>query len=274
MGVLSGIDNITGWALLQKNSAAIEKSYAAGSSSAADIAYFQKIAPTLTTPDALLKNYRALTFVATAYGLGSEVDQTAILKKLMTQDPKATTSLAQQLSDNNYRNFAAAMSVWAPPPFSSQSTIDAAIAGFKQHSFDTSVGTDSTSLQSAMYFTQNAKGVTSIYQLMSDPALLNVVTTALGIPAAFGNLSFQQQVDILTPRVDMKQFATTAGVATFVNKYLAMDQLNQITSGATASDPLLALFGSSNNGGDGSGSQGLTLSAQLLTPGNTLNLIA
>jgi hypothetical protein len=56
MGVLSGIDDITGWALLQKNSGAISKSYAAGTSTAADIAYFQSVAPTLTTPEKLLSN--------------------------------------------------------------------------------------------------------------------------------------------------------------------------------------------------------------------------
>jgi hypothetical protein len=271
MGLLSGIDNATGWALLQKNSAAIEKAYASTGSDAADIAYFQKIAPSITTPDALLKNYRALTFVATAYGLGSQVDQTAILKKLMTQDPTAPTSLAQQLSDNNYRNFAAAMHVWAPPPFSSQSTIDAAIAGFKQHSFNDAIGQDSVPPQEASYFTQNAQGMTKLSQLMADKPLLDVVRVALGIPEAFGNLSYDQQVAILTPRVDMTQFATAAGVSKFVNKYLGMDELNQITSGSAASSPLLALFG---NNSDGGGNQGLTLTAQVLGLGNSLNLIA
>jgi hypothetical protein len=272
MGVLSGIDNFTGWALLQKNSAAIEKAYAAEGSSATDIAYFKSVASTLTTPDALLKNYRALSFVATAYGLGTQVDQTAILKKLMTQDPTSSSSLAQQLADNNYRVFATALSNWSPPPFSTQSGINAAIAGYQLHSFDTSVGTDSTSLQSALYFTQNAKGLTLLSQVMSDPALLNVVTTSLGIPAAFGNLSYDQQVAILKPRLDMTQFATDAGVASMVNKYLAMDQLNQITSGAAASSPLLALFGNSN--GNSSSNQGLTLTAQSFGSGSSLNLLA
>jgi hypothetical protein len=270
MGILSGIDNITGWALLQKNGPAIETAYAATSSSATDIAYFKSVAPTLTTPDALLGNYRALSFVTTAYGLGSQVDQTAILKKLMTQDPTATTSLAQQLSDNNYRTFANALSNWSPPPFSTQTGIDAAVAGYQQHSFDTSIGTDSVPLQEAEYFSQNAQGLTSIYQLMSDPALLDVVTTALGIPAAFGNLDFDQQVAILTPRVDMTQFATADGVNKFINKYLAMDELNQVTSGNAASSPLLALFGNNN----GTVQQGITLTAQSFGSGSTLNLLA
>ena len=267
MGVLSGIDNFTGWALLQKNTPAIEKAYAADGSGNNDVAYFKSVASKLTTPDALLKDYRALTFVATAYGLAGQVDQTAILRKLMTQDPKAPSSLAQQLSDDNYRKFASALSVWAPPPFSSQSTIDAAIAGFKQHSFETSIGTDSVSLQEATYFSRNAQGMMKLSQLMSDKPLLDVVRTALGIPEAFKGLNYDQQVAILKPRVDMSQFATAAGVTKFVDKYLAMDQLNQITSGSSG-DPVLSLFSNDSNG-----DPSLTLSAQSLAP-RALNLFA
>jgi hypothetical protein len=266
MGLLSGIDNQTGWALLQKNGAAIEKAYAADGSSTGDIDYFKSVAPTLTTPDALLKNYRALTFVATAYGLGSQVDQTAILRKLMTENPTSPSSLAQQLSDNNYRKFATALSNWTPPPFSSPAGINATIAGFQQSSYEASIGGDSVPLQEATYFTRNAQGMTQLSQLMSDKALLDVVTTALGIPAAFGNLSYDQQVAMLKSRVDMTQFATADGVAKFVNKYLAMDELQQVTSGSAASSPLLSLFGGSDQQ-----QQGLTITAQLLAP-HTLNL--
>jgi len=247
MGLLSGIDNITGWALLQKNTAAIGK------------AYFKSVASSLTTPDALLKDYRALTFVATVYGLGSQVDQTAILRKLMTQDPTSPSSLAQQLSDNNYRTFANALSQWAPPPFASPATIASVVASFQQHSFQTEIGADSVPLREASYFTSNAQGLTKLSQLMSDPAMLDVVTTALGIPAAFKGLDYSQQVAILAPRLDMTQFATAAGVGKFVDKYLVMDQLNQVTSGAAA-NPLMALFGGNGDGGGG----GLTLTAKTL----------
>jgi hypothetical protein len=266
MGLLSGIDNFTGWALLQKNSTAIEKAYAAGGSDDNDVAYFKKVAPTLTTPDALLSDYRALTFVTTAYGLAGQQDQTALLRKLMTEDPKATTSLASQLSDNNYRNFASAMSVWAPPPFSSQSTIDAAIAGFKEHSYETSIGTDNTALQEATYFTKNAVGVTQLTQIMSDKPLLDVVRVSLGIPDTFANLDYDQQKAMLASRVDMTQFATADGVGKIVQKYLAMDELNQINAGTAASDPLLSLF--NNNNSNDSSNTGITVNAK------TLNLLA
>lgn len=275
MGLLSSFDNITGWTLLQKNTAAIEAAYAADGSDKSDIAYFKSVAPTLTTPDKLLGNYRALSFVTTAYGLGSEVNQTAILRKLMTQDPNDSASLAQQLADNNYRVFANALSSWNPPPFSNSTAVNSAIAGYQQHSFETSIGTDSPSLQEAEYFTKTVPGVTKLTQIMADPALLDVVRTALGIPSSFGNLTYDQQVQILAPRVDLKQFQTAAGVSKFVTQYLAMDELNQSTAG-TGGDPILSLFsgGSSSSSsiglnlqggsGGGSASGGLTLNASML----------
>jgi hypothetical protein len=92
------------------------------------------------------------------------------------------------------------------------------------------------------------------------------VRTALGIPDAFSNLGYYRQKAILTPRVDMSQFATPEGVAKFVNKYLVMDQLKQ-SQAASASDPMLSLF---SGGGDGAPT-GLTLDSS--SSRSSLNLI-
>jgi hypothetical protein len=286
MGVLSGIDDITGWALLQKNSAAIEKSYLATTSSASDIAYFKSVAPTLTTPEKLLSNYRALTFVTTAYGLSGQQNETALLKDLMTQNPNSSKSLAQQLGTGNYLQFANALSNWNPPPFSTAAGINAAVSGYQQNSFDAAVGQDNPVLQNALYFTQNAKGATTLTQLMANSTLLSVVTGALGIPAAFGNLSFSQQEAMLKPLVNMKQFATAAGVASFVNKYVDMSEVNQ-SSGSTSSssstssstNTITTLFSSvvstgAAEAGSGDSTSGLTLSASMFGNGSTLNLLA
>ncbi|HEX3575144.1 MAG TPA: DUF1217 domain-containing protein [Rhodopila sp.] len=288
MGVLNGIDDITGWALLQKNSAAIEKSYLAGTSTASDIAYFKSVAPTITTPDQLLSNYRALTFVTTAYGMSGQQNETALLKQLMTQNPNATGSLAQQLGTVNYLQFASAMSNWNPPPFSTQTGINNAIAGFQQNSFDAAVGQDNPVLQNALYFTQNAQGATTLTQLMSNPTLLSVVTGALGIPSAFGNLSYTQQVAMLTPLVNMSQFSTAAGVASFVNKYVDMSEVAASEAGTSTTSTTVStsttatvtsLFSSavSTGASEASGSdipQGLTLSASMFGNGTTVNFVA
>jgi hypothetical protein len=266
MGALSSFDDIAGWSILQKNSAALETSYAATTTQVSDIAYFQSIASTLTSPEALLNNYRALQFVTTAYGLQAQSGQTAILNKLMTQDPTSKSSLAQQLADSHYLKFAQALSTWAPPPFSSQDTIDSVIAAYKENSFETSVGQDNSALQEAQYFSQNAQGKTTLAEVMADPALLDVVRVSLGIPESFGSLDYSQQVQILSSRVDLKQFSSASGVQSMITKYLAMDEINKVNSGDTV-DPMVSLFqptSITNADGSVSTKPGLALTASII----------
>ena len=183
----------------------------------------------------------------------------------MTEDPAAKTSLAQRLADDRYRDFAKMMSGWPPPPFTSPATMEAVIAGFKRQSFETAIGKDSVPLQEATYFARTAKGMTKLSQVMSDKVLVDVVTTALGIPQEFKALNYDQQVAILKPRLDMKQFATEGGVAKFIDKYLALEQLNKGASGGP-SNPVVGLFSGGN-------APGLTLDAKSLAP-RALNLFA
>ncbi len=106
-------------------------------SQTSEVAYFRAVAPTLTTPDALLSDSRALSFVTTAYGIAPDAVHTGLVAQLMSEDPTLPSSLAHQLSDINYLQFAMTFAHWAPPPFSSQATIDAAIAGFQQNTSNT-----------------------------------------------------------------------------------------------------------------------------------------
>ncbi len=60
MGILSGIDDFGGRALLQKSTAFTQNACVVGKSSVTRIAHFEQIAPGLTTPVALPRPYRAL----------------------------------------------------------------------------------------------------------------------------------------------------------------------------------------------------------------------
>jgi hypothetical protein len=115
-----------------------------------------------------------------------------------------------------------------------------------------------------------------------------VVTGALGIPSAFGNLSYTQQVAMLTPLVNMSQFSTAAGVASFVNKYVDMSEVAASEAGTSTTSTTVStsttatvtsLFSSavSTGASEASGSdipQGLTLSASMFGNGTTVNFVA
>jgi hypothetical protein len=85
----------------------------------AQIAYFKAEAPTITSPTALLANYRVLQVVLGAFGMSADINDTGLLKELMTQNPQSSSSLAKTLASPIDLRFAQAFSNWTTSPLSS-----------------------------------------------------------------------------------------------------------------------------------------------------------
>jgi hypothetical protein len=104
--------------------------------------------------------------------------------------------------------------------------------------FEKSMGEANPGMREALYFRRMAGSVTSIPQLMADRALTEVVRGALGLPASFAGLEFEQQRDILARRLDVTKLQDPTEVARMAARYVATREQS-----ATPSNPLLALFG-------------------------------
>lgn len=207
-----------------------------------DLAYFQANAAKITSPDALLKNYRVLQVVLNAFNMSKDINSAGLLKKLMTENPSDKNSVAQKLANPNYLRFAQYMSGWSPPPFSNPKVVDVIAGQFATNSFEQAEGQQADGLQQALYFTRNISNATTINQLMSDPTLLNVIVTGMGLPQQFGLMDYDQQVTLLSKTVDLSKFTDPAYVNKFVQKYLVMNQMNNSGDNSQPTG-LLALFG-------------------------------
>ena len=252
MSGIGGLPPIPVYLAIEKNeqqyAARVEKTDAPTQS---NIAYFQSVAPKLTSPQALLGNYRALEVVLGAFGLGSAINETGILKDLMTQNPADPTSLAQQSANPLYLRFAQFLSRWNPPPFSDPKTIQTIISQYQLNQFEQNEGNQIPGMQQALYFTRTIGTITSIDQLMADPTLLNVVETVTNQPQQFGLLDFNQQVAILSKAVDLSKFKNPAYIQKYVEQYLALIQENPPP--APGPSGVLALFQPSNSANGGLG---------------------
>jgi hypothetical protein len=205
------------------------------------VSYFQSVASTLTTPQALLKNYRALQVVLGAFGMSGLINEQGILKQLLTQNPTAKNSLVQQMANPAYLQFANVMANWNPPPLSNAKTVASIVQNYVTNQFEVGANQQMPGMQAALYFTRNIGSVTTIPELMSDNTLLGVVQTALGLPMQFGLLNYNQQVSILSQQVDLKKFQNPSYVNQFVQKYLVLNQENSASSGTA--NPLVNLIG-------------------------------
>jgi hypothetical protein len=254
MSGTSGMSPVESYLTYSTNEAKYANADAKGNAQETNlIAYFQKNAGKITSPAALLGNYQALSVVLGAFNMSSSINQTALLKKLMTEDPTSKTSTAQKLASAKFLSFAHAMSSWKPPPFSSNAGIAAVVTAFKTNTFEAGAGQQTLGMQNALYFKRMAGGITKITQLQSDSQLLEVAVVSNGLPIdAYDNLSFQEQTTWLTKNVPIANLQKPSYVQHQAELYLVQQQLNNpVTAQPTpAAGSMLSLFeGSGNNSG-------------------------
>ncbi len=203
---------------------------------AALAAYFKKVAPTLTTPAALLKETKALTVVLGAFNLSGSINDTAILKDLLTQDPTSKTSLAQTLGSAKYQLFANALSNWTTPPFATSSAVSQIVSSYSTNVFEQAADTQAPGLANALYFTREAPSLKSVASIQSDTSLLDVVVTGLGLPLDnFEELGFDQQTAILTSKLHLANLQSPSYVKQTAEQYLVSQQSTSDSTPAAGS---------------------------------------
>lgn len=120
-------------------------------------------------------------------------------------------------------------------PFAEPALLDKIVQDAMTNRYERAMGEANPGLREALYFRRLAGTVQSIPQLMADRVLTEVVRGALGLPRSFGALSFEQQRDLLTRRLDVADLQDPAQVARMAARYVAQQQ-------APAAPAALALF--------------------------------
>lgn len=207
-----------------------------------EIAAFQKSARSINSAQDLLNDYGSLKVVLGSFGLSSLIDQKAVVKQLLTQDPTSPKSLAKSSGNASWLKLATAFSSWSPSPLSSSDTVNTMSTSYLTSQFETHADDETPGLGTALYFTRSMTSKTSLAGIMSDPKLLKVVETVSGFdPTQFGALDYDQQVRLLQPKVDLKDFSTADGIKRYAERYLATLQIHPDTTAKPAT--LLSLYG-------------------------------
>lgn len=105
---------------------------------------FEKDAAGITSSTALLNNYTALQVALGAYGLGSIINETALVKDLLTQDPNSPKSLARSSGNATWLAFADAFVNLGQASANTTSSSDKNSSSDKTSSTSATNTTDST----------------------------------------------------------------------------------------------------------------------------------
>lgn len=209
---------------------------AAQPSVARDIAEFNKAVSTATTPQQLLSNPTALRVLLTASGLRADASYTALAKQVLLSNPSDPGSLVNQVASSNtswlsatetYQFATKGLSVLGNPKVR-----QAIASGYAEVMWRQSLDATTPGLSDALTFQSEAGTITSASQVLADPILFNVITTAFSIPQQIVFQDRQAQVQAINGSVDFSRMKDPNYVNAITDQFLLNSQ-SQGTGGTT-----------------------------------------
>ena len=219
---------------LDKQQAAFENSPAVQH----DISYFRSAIAKVTSADDLVKDYRLLKFTLTAFGLDSQINAQALIKKVLNSDLSDPNSLANKLADPRFRQLAQAFNFAAGGASKVQDSAfqDSVVQNYVTAAFEQNAAQTNPGVRLALYFKRMAPTITSWYQVLGDVPLYKVMTTTFNVQALGPSDDVDKQSQFLEKRVGIANLQDPKFVDRFVTRFLTMyDQANDTSSSGIVS---------------------------------------
>ncbi|MEP3484111.1 MAG: DUF1217 domain-containing protein [Sneathiella sp.] len=238
---LSGTSSLLWYKLANDQKDAHMKMFEAQPTTARDIEKFKEEIVNVKSVDDLMKNRTLLSVTLSAFQLESEIDKTAFVRKMLTEDPTADDSLVNRLVEPRWTKLANALHGLNQDPdfFQNQNNVDALLNGYKTNEFEKFEGQNADGVRESMYFKRIAGGVTEVSQILADKSLMEVVRVGLGLPESFQSLEYEQQKARLEKEIDIEDFEDPAKIDKMIERYLIFTELN---NSDPAANPVLSLF--------------------------------
>ena len=187
-----------------------------------------------------LSNPAVMKVLLRANGLEDQEANKALARKALLSDPADSTSLASRLTDRRWKNTAdiyqfakKGLDILRDPK-----VLDTLTRAYAEVSWRKSLDETTPGLSDALTFREKAGKVASAVQILGDPLLRRVVTTALGVPLEIAFQSLEAQEKAITNRLDVARLKDPKFVESFVQRYLtARSDKVAFSSGAAGGSP-------------------------------------
>jgi hypothetical protein len=174
------------------------------------------------TVQQLLANPAVMKVLLTANGLADQMPYTALTQKTLQSNVNDPKSLANKLTDTRWKpvvqtyDFAnKGLSVIQNP-----AVISTIANAYAEVTWRKSLDATTPGLSNALTFRKEASTITSVDQILGDPVMRTVVTTALGIPLEIAFQPLPAQEKAISTRLDITKLKDPKFVESFVQRYL------------------------------------------------------
>lgn len=247
-----------GWALLKRTMAAQTAALNASPEMARDVDYFRAQINKVTTADQLVNDRRLLKVALGAFGLDSDINNKAFLKRVLTDGTQSKTALANKLADKRYAQLSAAFGFDQKPPATQRSDFATnLLTAYKARAFETAVGNQNEDFHLALNAqrelvrlaggstSENTKWLT----VLGSAPLSQVFQKALGLPSSTSALNLDQQLGLYKAKAaavfgdgGISQFADSTKSEALIKRFLFRAQADQMITQSNSTAVALTLL--------------------------------
>jgi hypothetical protein len=236
-------------------------------------AYYEANIGSVTSIQDFVGNYRLLSYALNAYGLGDQINATALITKVLEGGVSNPKSLANTLTDSRWKAFAAAFNFVAngAASVSSPSAVQTTTNDYVEQQLESDQGAQDVGVQLALYFQRVAPTVSNEFGILADPNLIQVAQTIFGLSPATSATNINTQAQTLAKLMPVSDLQDPAKLKQLTERFTAMYDL---TYGPSSGASTSLTVSSNNPDSAGSGASAVLagiISSNGLSLSNALN---
>jgi hypothetical protein len=251
----------SGWVFLKRTMADQKEAFQASASLVRDEDYFRAKIGSVKTADELVSDRRLLTIALGAYGLDDDIDNRYFIKKVLDEGSLDTGSLANKLTDKQYRAFSSGFGFgdYSVPRTQLSDFADKTLAAYRARQFEAAVGEQNDNLRLGLNAERELAALsvravsdeTMWYTIMGSEPLRQVFEGAFGLPSSFSALDLDKQLATFQNRAasvfgssEVAQFADPDKLDALIRRFLIRSEaLSSLSNTSSASIALTLLQG-------------------------------
>jgi hypothetical protein len=245
------IGGYAGWTFLKRTETAQRAAFDKSPELVRDEAYFRERIGSVKTAEALVSDRRLLKVALGAFGLDGDINNRFFIRKVLEDGTLKTGALSNRLADKQYAAFSAAFGFgdFSVPRTQLSTFPDQILSAYKTRQFEAAVGDRDSTMRLALNAEREVKALAGRsmsdeakwFTVMGNRPMRTVFETALRLPASFGALDIDRQLDVLRNKTraafgsaDFARFSEPGNLDKLVRRYLVMAEIGA-TTGATGS---------------------------------------
>ena len=204
--------------------------------------YLAKIGK-VTSIDQFLANDDLYVYAMKAHGLEEYISNKTFMREILEGGVTDPDSLANRQKNEAFAEFATSLNfaAYGEKTTTYNKVIEDTVAKYTRQTLEEDAGVQNEGVRLALYFERkmNAGGISSAYQILADPALSQVVRTALGIPESMATADVDRQAAMIESKIDFDELSEPDGLKKFMQRFTAMWDIQNTSNTAVASVSVL-----------------------------------